>query len=503
MHPVIAAIGRFASARPHRPAVADTERTVSYRALGGAIGETAAQVRARDAGLVALSLDNSPDWIIADLALLAARLPCLPLPGFFSPTQLWHAIANAGADWIITDQPDFFLELLREKGAAATRAPDLVLRGRLVAQLRIALPGRPRLPDATAKITYTSGTSGDPKGVCLDGAALSVVARALATTCALEPADRHLSLLPLATLLENVGVYATLLAGGCCVLPPLRRVGTSGASGVEPDRMLECMRATHATTAITVPQVLRGLVGEIAGGAAPPRDLRFLAVGGATVSPALLRNAESHGLPVYEGYGLSECASVLTLNRPRANRPGSVGRPLPHVSLSFASDGEILAKGATLLGYCGAAEAAASPWPTGDIGHLDEEGYLHLEGRKKDFFVTSYGRNVSPEWIEAALTAEPEIAQAWVSGEARPWVAAVIAAKNGTADSQLEAAIDRVNESLPDYARVRRWIHSEEPFSLARGELTGNGRLRRHALLRRYGRQLEPLYHEKTHELLC
>jgi len=275
-----------------------------------------------------------------------------------------------------------------------------------------------------------------------------------------------------------------------------------GASGVQPDRMLASLQATRATTAITVPQMLRDLVGQIAGGATSPSALRFLAVGGATVSPALLRHAEALGLPVYEGYGLSECASVLTLNRPGAHRPGSVGRPLAHVTLSFANDGEILARGATLIGYCGARESGALPWPTGDIGHLDQDGYLYLEGRKKDFFVTSYGRNVSPEWIEAALTGEPEISQAWVSGEARPWIAAVVTPKNGATDFVIKAAIDRVNESLPDYARVRRWIRSGAPFSADSGELTGNGRLRRRALRGRYGPQLESLYQERTHEIL-
>jgi len=502
MHPVIAAVCRFASTRPHSPALTDNERALSYRTLSGAIGATAAELRTHGARVVALCIDNSPAWIVTDLALLAARLACLPLPDFFSPTQHLNAIGDAGADWIVTDRPDFFLDLLSGNGAIAVRAPDLAVFGRRLAQVRIDRPDPLRLPQQTTKVTYTSGTTGKPKGVCLDGAALGAVASALSATCALTAADRHLSLLPLATLLENVGVYATLLAGGCCVLPSLQQVGTLGASGVQPDRMLASMRATRATTAITVPQVLRALVGRIAGNATLPPMLRLLAVGGATVPPALLQDAEMLGLPVYQGYGLTECASVLTLNSPGANRPGSVGRPLPHVTLSFANDGEILAQGATLIGYCGARETHVHAWPTGDIGRLDEDGYLYLEGRKKDFFVTSYGRNVSPEWIEAALAGEPAIAQVWVSGEARPWIAAVVTPKNGAADVAVTSAIDRVNESLPDYARVRRWIHSREPFSVNSGELTGNGRLRRHALRDRYQPQLESLYQKETHEFL-
>jgi len=502
MHPVIAAVCRFASARPHRPALTDNQRALSYRALSRAIGETGAELRTRGARVVALCIDNSPAWIVTDLALLAARLSCLPLPDFFSPTQQWNAIEDAGADWIVTDRPDFFLDLLRGNGAIAVRAPDLELFGRRVAQVQIDRSDPLRLPDQTTKITYTSGTTGNPKGVCHNGAALGAVASALSVTCALTAADRHLSLLPLATLLENVGVYATLLAGGCCVLPSLQQVGTLGASGVQPDRMLASLHASRATTAITVPQMLRALVGRIAGNAPMPPMLRLLAVGGATVTPTLLQDAEMLSLPVYQGYGLSECASVLTLNSPGANRLGSVGRPLPHVTLSFAKDGEILAQGATLIGYCGARETHARTWPTGDIGHLDEDGYLYLDGRKKDFFVTAYGRNVSPEWIEAALAGEPAIGQAWVSGEARPWIAVVVTPKNGATDAAVRSAIDRVNQSLPDYARVQGWIRSREPFSANSGELTGNGRLRRHALRGRYQTQLETLYREEAHEFL-
>jgi long-subunit acyl-CoA synthetase (AMP-forming) len=502
MQPVIAAIGRGAAAYPHRPALADSGRTVSYRTLSGAIGEAAAELRAGGSRTVALALDNSPEWIALDLALLAGRIPCLPLPAFFSPRQHWHAITQAGADSIVTDRPDYFCDLLRSNGAAPARAPDLDLFGLPVARIKMSLPVEPRLPADTAKVTYTSGTTGQPKGVCLDAAALGTVAGALAAACALTSADRHLSLLPLATLLENVGVYATLLAGGRCMLLPLREVGTLGASGVEPDRMLKSLHQARATTAITVPQMLRALVGETASGAPAPRSLRFLAVGGAPVAPALLEQARSSGLAVFEGYGLSECASVLTLNRPGENRPGSVGRPLPHARLSFAADGEILADGALFLGYSPGGAPVIAPWATGDIGRLDPDGFLYLEGRRKDFFVTSYGRNVSPEWIETALTGEPEIAQAWVSGESRPWIAAVVTPRNGTPDSVVAAAIGRVNASLPDYARVQRWIRSHEPFSARSEELTGNGRLRRHALRKRYGARIESLYQERTHEVL-
>jgi long-subunit acyl-CoA synthetase (AMP-forming) len=503
MHPVIGAIGRHAAARPHSPALTDGTGAMSYAALNRSIAEAAAAVRSHASHPVALHLDNSPEWIVADLALLAARLPCVPLPGFFSPRQQAHAITDAGVEWLITDEPESCAEQLAATGLACAAGPELFIAGRRLARLRIAARAERALPGETVKVTYTSGTTGEPKGVCLGEGALAQVARSLSTACDLGQADRHLSVLPLATLLENVGVYASLSAGACCVIPRPEEIGVAGASGIDARRLLEAMSRNRATTAIVVPQMLRVLVEQIEGDAAVPPTLRFLAVGGAMVAPALLQRAATLGLRVYEGYGLSECASVVTLNTPRANRRGSAGRPLPHCALSFGRDGEILVSGATLLGYCGGDATPAGAWPTGDIGHLDDEGYLHITGRKRDCFITSFGRNVSPEWIESALTLEPSIAQAWAFGEARPWVAAVIAPRVGHDGEAVKAAVARVNRTLPDYARVRRWISAREPLTPGNGALTANGRLRRIELAARYRADIESLYHEESHELPC
>ena len=499
MNHVIAAIARHAAAHPRQPALADGARDLTYAELHRAISMAAGDLRARTSKAVALLLDNSPAWIVADLALLAARLPCVPLPGYFSSQQLAHAVSDAGVECVITDRPDLCVEFLGAGGLGAARDPDLLVAGRRLACLRVAASSSRPLPPGTLKITYTSGTTGNPKGVCLGGDALAAVARSLGTACGLGTRDRHLSVLPIATLLENVGIYASLMSGACCVAPSLEQIGFQGASGVRSERLVAAMIRHGATTAIVVPQLLQAMIAHIEGGAPAPASLRFLAVGGAVVAPELLARAATLGLPVYEGYGLSECASVLTLNTPGANRPGSVGRPLPHVTLEVAPDGEILAAGATLLGYCGG-EAGASPWPTGDIGYIDAEGYVHINGRKKDIFVTSYGRNVSPEWIEAGLLAEPSILQAWVHGESRPWVCAVITPRAGCQDAAISAAVARANTRLPAYARIGQWIRSRAPFSCAGGELTANGRLRRQALAARYLSAIATLYEKEHHE---
>lgn len=121
---------------------------------------------------------------------------------------------------------------------------------------------------------------------------------------------------------------------------------------------------------------------------------------------------------------------------------------------------------------------------------------MYLTGRKKNIFITAYGRNVAPEWVERELVLQPAIAQAMVYGEARPWNAAIVV--TGAPAAQVAGAIERANRMLPDYARVSRFICADEPFSVANGELTGTGRLRRSAILARYGARLNALYDSST-----
>jgi long-subunit acyl-CoA synthetase (AMP-forming) len=501
MHPVIAALARHVAAHPSHIALSAGRRELTYGALYSAVARAAVALHGLRTETVALALDNAPEWIVLDLATLAARLPCVPIPGFFSPEQQLHSIADAGVDVLITDHPAFHAELLHAHGMLAGRPPALDIGDTRLTSLRVRRSNDRSVPSRAAKITYTSGTTGAPKGVCLDGAALARVAQSLATAVGLNAADRHLSMLPLATLLENAGVYAVLIAGGTCIVPPLAAVGAHGATAFDSKLMLGQLAAKRATTAIATPQMLAGALDLVAAGHVVPSTLRFLAVGGAPMAAALLDRAAEYGLCAYQGYGLSECASVVTLNTPAASRRGSVGRALPHANVSLAEDGEVLVDGAKFIGYCGCEQADPGAWPTGDVGSL-EDGFLYITGRKKNIFITSYGRNVAPEWVEAELTATPPIAQAWIYGEARPWNAAIITPAEGYGRADIDAAIESVNRRLPDYARVGAWILSEHLFSFGGGELTANGRLRREALLAHYGSSIERLYTESPEHVL-
>jgi long-subunit acyl-CoA synthetase (AMP-forming) len=243
-----------------------------------------------------------------------------------------------------------------------------------------------------------------------------------------------------------------------------------------------------------VPELLR-ILADTADSWRPPPGAKFFAVGGARVSPTLLERATAAGLPVFEGYGLSECASVVCLNTPSAARPGSVGRPLPHARLRIDARGEIHVGGAVMSGYVGAPDAAGTEIATGDLGAIDDEGFVHVNGRLKNLFINSYGRNLSPEWIESELAQEAAIGQAVVFGEARPSVVALIVpAAPRVPAVAIAQALSRANARLPAYARVARYHVASERFSPANGLLTGNGRLRRERVLERYADTIQRLH---------
>lgn len=446
--------------------------------------------------VMALAVDNHPAWVVLDLAAMRCNIPLVPLPFFFSPAQWLHAMQDAGVSVLVTDQPQLFEALLSQH---VLNTSSFELAGKTLTQFEFCALREVSLPADTAKITYTSGTTGNPKGVCLSNDNMLNVAKSIVAATALSSKDLHLSVLPLATLLENVaGVYTSLLAGITCTLLPSSEIGLSGASGLDIKKLLATLKHTRASTAIFTPELLHALILCLEGGETAPAHLRFLAVGGASVSPALLERAQQLQLPVYEGYGLSECASVVALNKPGHNRHGTVGKPLPHIAVSFTDESEIIIHGNAYLGYVGQQHMQQNSVHTGDIGHLDADGYLIITGRKKNIFITSFGRNVSPEWVERELKISPYIAQAALFGEAKPWNVAIIVPRHGVSDGQIENAIKFINAQLPDYARVGHWIKADAPFSTKNQQLTSNGRNRRDVIQQYYQHEINALYEGKS-----
>lgn len=450
---------------PAKPAINDW----TYGALSDAIDRLAAdlcEIIGLDRRPVAVEADNSAAWAVLDLALLELALVSLPLPGFFTTDQRRHALADAGAGWLVTDRPC--------DGGAALRVGTEMLYIQRLDQAPVALPA------GTAKITYTSGTTGAPKGVCLSAGGLEKVATSLVQVIGTDYAGRHVAILPLPVLLENVaGLYSTLAAGGHYLAASSSTLGLEQPFQPDFGKLLAALSVMRANSVILVPELLRGLMAAMAqtGWALP--DLRLVAVGGARVAPALLAQAGMLGLPVYQGYGLSECGSVVALNTPDANRVGSVGRVLPHLNVVIDPDtGAVSVNNHAFLGYVGGDPAPGSI-ATADLGSLDGDGFLSIQGRSRNVIINTFGRNIAPEWVEAELTAQPEILQALLFGDGQADLTALIVPSLfGQVPSALSLAVARANGALPPYARVARW-HAVPAFTPMNGQLTPNGRPRR------------------------
>jgi long-subunit acyl-CoA synthetase (AMP-forming) len=502
----LTAIAQYAIKSPNKIALQGRPtETLTYAELAVSIELISYRLSKAEVKVLGLAMDNSPAWAIADLAAMELNLPVVPLPYFFSAEQTIHAINDAGINVVLSDQPLLLKQIFDAHGTKILQEKQYLIEDKVITQFTLSPPKVSVIPSGTAKITYTSGTTGKPKGVCLEASALKQVALSLLEATRARPTDRHLSILPLSTLLENIaGLYVPLLAGATTILMPSNQVGLSGAAGLNIATMIEVLNASRATTTVLTPELLNALVSAIEAGYTLPPYLRFVAVGGASVSPQLLNRAAAIDLPVYEGYGLSECASVVALNTSHSKKIGSVGKPLPHVTIKFGGYGEILVKGACLLGYVGdvSNDQTMQYFPTGDIGHLDDEGYLYITARKKNQFITSFGRNVAPEWVERELTMSPFIAQAAVFGEAKPWNVAIIVPAKSATPTEIDIAIATINQSLPDYARVSQWILASTSFSPQNNQLTANGRLRRIAIWQQYQEKIDQKYKEKSYAVL-
>ena len=436
--------------------------------------------------VVAVLADNGPEWVVADLACQAAGAVHLPLPGFFSTAQLRHVLEQSGADTVLTEHP--------ERIGALDLGFSAVGRWQGLHWLRrVAEPVA--LPRGTAKISFTSGSTGTPKGVCLGLAGLQDTAAALCDRLAALPLQRHLAVLPLALLLENVaGVYAPILRGMQVHLPPQQAVGWQGMSGFDPARLAAAVDRERADSLVLVPELLKAWAMWLTATAGTARHRpAFVAVGGARVAPELLAAARAAGIPAFQGYGLTEAGSVIALNIPGDEGDG-VGRPLPHADTRIEA-GELHVRTRGFLGYVGA-DAAREEWfPTGDLAGIDEHGHLHLAGRGKNLLITSYGRNISPEWVESALLAAPAVLQAIVCGDGEAQLAAIVVPRPGAGAEEVRLAVQGVNRGLPDYARIGRLVLSE-PFHPGNGLATGNGRPRRAHILARHSAALAAAHHD-------
>ena len=350
-------------------------------------------------------------------------------------------------------------------------------------------------PDGLAEIMFTSGTTGDPKGVMLTHRNLTANIEGITQYITCNTSSRLLSILPLSHMYEQMGGLLTVLNFGASVTYPTSR---------QPTVLARTMRERQITTMLLVPQglelLMNGIEREVRrqGKAAlwskllkvaerTPYPLRrrlfgrvhkqfggkldFIVSGGAALDPELGRKWELLGVKIVQGYGATEASPVISNHTLHERRPDSVGRPLPNVEVRISDDGEILARGDSISpGYWNAPEQTAAAFDgdwyrTGDLGFFDDEGYLHIRGRMKDMIVLPSGQNVYPDDIQAVLNRHPNVTDSAVVGLQHGSSVEVHAALILDGADDAEPIVAWANGQLAEQQRVRgHTIWPDEDF---------------------------------------
>ncbi|WP_375397918.1 AMP-dependent synthetase/ligase [uncultured Sphingomonas sp.] len=528
---------------------------------------------------VMLVSENRPEWCISDLAVMAAGCVTVPTYVTNTERDHAYIIENSGARAVIVSTAKLARPLLPAVTASAGSMAIIGIEelklgpadafdhhdwGRLIAD-------HPATPDMIAAdagrddlacIIYTSGTGGTPRGVRQHhGAILHNVEGCVALIAEdFGWADEvFLSFLPLSHAYEHTGGQHLPIGLGAqiyyaegldklasniaevrptimVVVPRLFEVlRTRITKAVEKQGRLQTylldravaigrrrgagrMRLRDRPVSLLVDALLKPKIAAQFGG-----RVKALVSGGAPLNPEVGTFFQSLGLTFLQGYGQTEAAPIISCNRPRAGiRMDTVGPPLGNVEVRIAEDGEILVRGELVTHGYWRNEAETrrvlhDGWLlTGDIGDIDDAGRIRITDRKKDLIVNDKGDNVSPQKVEGMLTLQPEISQAMITGDQRPYMVALLvpdaewtqqwcamsgsscnfAALAGNADyrAALMAAVDRVNGDLSQTERVRRFIIADEPFTIANEQMTPSMKNRRHVLKAIYGARLDALY---------
>lgn len=521
---------------------------------------------------VAILSYNRPEWAVCDLAIQALGAITVPIYHTLPAAQVRHYLSDSGATMIFVEDHrqlaklDPTMERLTiamidgHESSGIPTVADMLGQPRSDAHHDAALDEAERSvsPDDIATFIYTSGTTGAPKGAMLSHRALLYTTEAALQFVTIDQRDVFLSFLPLCHVVERVGGYYLPLSVGAEIVYSQGPFAVAGEiAEVQPTaficvpRLYDTVRERVTDTLTRLRPVPRRIahwalaIGRRAAkrrldGASlalvdrvltPVADrlvlhkirqratggrVRFLVSGGAPLSPETGFFFESIGVRILEGYGLTEFP-VISINRPETARIGSVGTPLPGVEVRLGSDGEILARGPSMMrGYHNLPEETAhvidaDGWfHTGDIGAIDTDDRITITERIKDIIVLANGKNVAPQPIEARLKESPYIAEAVLFGDGQAVVVALIlparepveawAAARGIqvgwdngalCDSPdlhglIKAEIAQQSEELADFERIRRFALIGRPFSIETGELTPTLKVRRRAVAEQY-----------------
>jgi long-chain acyl-CoA synthetase len=555
----------------------------TYRELGDRARRLALGLAARGFGRgdrVALLGETRPEWTLVDCAVLCAGATVVPVYQTSSPDEVAHVLADSGAGLVVVEDADQMAKVdavrdrcpqLREvisidrvDGVISLEQVERLAADRDPAEADAL--GRDVSAEDVATIVYTSGTTGPPKG-CL------LTHRNLLSTMSMYEQRLELGgdvviflFLPLAHVLARLTQLVALDIGGTLAfwsgdstkliddlahaapthIPSVPRVfekvHTRALAGVEeasPVRRL-VFRWALATGRAQRRAQRRGRVNPLLAAGHRLADRLVLSrvrtlfgprielalTGAAPIAREVLEFFDACGVLVLEGYGMTESCAAATLNTEREVRFGTVGRALPGTDVRIAADGEVLLRGPNVFaGYNGKPEATAETvdedgWlHTGDLGEVDNDGFLRLTGRKKELIITSSGKNVSPANIEAALRDSRWLSQAVVYGDRRPYLVALLtldpdeapalAAEVGVAPdvatmardprvhAALAAEVDAVNARFARIEQIKRFAVLEHDLSHDAGELTPTQKLRRADVYRRYADRFAGLYAEE------
>jgi long-chain acyl-CoA synthetase len=495
---------------------------------------------------VGLLAENRLEWLLADMGILTAAAVNVPPHTPLTARQVHFQLDDAGVRWLFVStraQLDKVRQIRHELAA---------LRGIVVFDRGVtdddALPwttflqrGRqelPRLaeelarreaalsPDDLATIMYTSGTTGNPKGVMLSHGNLLSNALASQEASPREPDAVLLCWLPFSHIYaRTVDHYLSILAGVPLCLAESVETVVQNLEDVQPTQM-SCVPRFYEKVLTAVasadPEETRRRLRDIFG----PR-MDWLGSGGAPLPRPIAEAYQAAGLLVLQGYGLTESSPVISFNAKTHHKLGTVGRPIPGVEVKIAPDGEVLTRGPHVMrGYWNNPEATAAAiqdgWlHTGDLGQLDAEGFLSITGRKKELLVLSNGKKVVPTYLEGLLLGDECIDQVAVYGEGRNFLAALVVPhwenlrralqEEGVAtDPAVERALAehpavrallrrRIDTALADvssWEQVKKFVVLTQPFTVAGDELTVSLKLRRNVVFAKYAAQLEALYRE-------
>ena len=482
---------------------------------------------------VAILAENRLEWLVADMAILSIGAVNVPLHAPLSAPQVYYQLDDAGARWIFVSNrsqyekvgqirdrlPNLFGIVLFDDAAGAISWRGFLQQGRKVrSQLQPELARREAnlTPDDLATIIYTSGTTGNPKGVMLTQRNLHSNALAFTQLAAFGPDSVMLNWLPFSHIYaRTVDIYVTLAVGATLCLADSPETVVANLAEIQPTNMSGVPRFFEKVLAAVQhddPKVLGQRLRAIFG----PR-IDFLGSGGAPLPVSVAQAYKNAGLLLLQGYGLTESSPVISFNRKDAHKIESVGQPIPGVEVRIGEDGEVLSRGPHIMkGYwnnpLATADALVDGWlHTGDLGRLDDEGYLHITGRKKELLVLSNGKKVVPSHVEGILLADACIDQVVVFGEGRNYLTALVVPHWGNlthamaspaqaGDPNVRAFLEaRIQQALTVVAtceQVRKIVVLPEPLSIGKDELTVSLKLRRSVIFEHYREPLEALYRE-------